>query len=70
MKKNILLIVFATLLVASCARTNQLATENRELRNSASALLDIMEENDDIEKYLGSDELINLQHAVYGRVEK
>ena len=68
--KNLVIIVVAVLAIASCTRTNQLANENRELRNSASALLDVMEENDDIEKYLGSDELINLQDAVYGRNRK
>lgn len=68
--KNLLITVVAVLAIASCTRTNQLANENRELRNSASALLDVMEENDDIEKYLGSDELINLQDAVYGRNRK
>lgn len=68
--KNLVIIVVAVLAIASCTRTNQLATENRELKNSASALLDAMEENDDIEKYLGSDELINLQDAVYGRNRK
>ena len=68
--KNLLITVVAVLAIASCTRTNQLANENRELRNSASALLDVMEENDDIEKYLGSDELINLQDEVYGRNRK
>lgn len=68
--KNLVIIVVAVLAIASCTRTNELANENRELRNSASALLDVMEENDDIEKYLGSDELINLQHAIYRRNRK
>lgn len=74
MKKNILLIVLATLLVASCANMNRLATENRMLKSNIRELLDNMEANDDIEKYEGSDMLINLQHAVYkptkGRVTK
>jgi len=74
MKKNILLIVCATLLVASCANMNRLARENHNLKNDIRTLLYDMEEDGTLERYDGSDHVCRLIDATYpktkGRVTK